>query len=66
MRVICPASWHNHTGTGNDRTYLFFYCLFNLGGSEEKEPGEDQHKEEDASGSQEGQTESSSRDGKTL
>ncbi|KAM6989965.1 DDB1- and CUL4-associated factor 8 [Tautogolabrus adspersus] len=32
------------------------------GSSEEKEPGEDQHKEEDASGSREGQTQSSSRD----
>lgn len=32
------------------------------GGSEEKEPGEDQHNEEDASGSKEGQTQSSSQD----
>ncbi|KAG7229049.1 hypothetical protein INR49_013168 [Caranx melampygus] len=32
------------------------------GGSEEKEPGEDQHNEGDASGSQEGQTQSSSQD----
>ncbi|XP_044074110.1 DDB1- and CUL4-associated factor 8 [Siniperca chuatsi] len=32
------------------------------GGSEEKEPGEDQHKEGDASGSKEGQTQSSSQD----
>ncbi|XP_051232311.1 DDB1- and CUL4-associated factor 8 [Dicentrarchus labrax] len=32
------------------------------GGSEEKEPGEDQHKEEDASESNEGQTQSSSQD----
>ncbi|XP_074545083.1 DDB1- and CUL4-associated factor 8 [Halichoeres trimaculatus] len=32
------------------------------GGSEEKEPGEDQHNEEDASGSKEGQTQPSSQD----
>lgn len=32
------------------------------GGSEDKEPGEDQHKEGDASGSKEGQTQSSSPD----
>lgn len=32
------------------------------GGSEEKEPGEDQHNEEDASGSKEEQTQSSSQD----
>lgn len=35
-----------------------------LGGSEDKEPGEDQNKEEDASGSKDGQTQSSSEDGK--
>ena len=34
-------------------------CVVLLGGSEEKEPGEDQHKEGDASGSKEGQTQSS-------
>lgn len=37
--------------------------LFLLGGSEEKEPAEDQLKEGDASGSKEGQTQSSSQDG---
>uniref|UniRef100_A0AAX7TV40 DDB1 and CUL4 associated factor 8 n=1 Tax=Astatotilapia calliptera TaxID=8154 RepID=A0AAX7TV40_ASTCA len=35
-------------------------CLASIGGSEEKEPGEDRHKEGDASGSKEGQTQSSS------
>lgn len=37
-----------------------------LGGSEEKEPGDDQHKEEDASGSKEGQTQSSPDGNPTL
>ncbi|XP_034469068.1 DDB1- and CUL4-associated factor 8 isoform X2 [Hippoglossus hippoglossus] len=34
----------------------------NVGSSDEKEPGEDQHKEGDASGSNEGETQSSSQD----
>lgn len=42
---------------------LFFFLL---GGSEEKEPGEDQHKEADASGSKEGQTQSSVQDGNPI
>lgn len=41
-------------------------CLASIGGSEEKEPGEDQHKEGDASGSKEGQTQSSSQDGNSY
>lgn len=45
----------------NERT-----CLLSPGGSEEKEPGKDQHKEGDASGSKEGQTQSSSPDGNPI
>uniref|UniRef100_A0A3Q4BYT1 Uncharacterized protein n=1 Tax=Mola mola TaxID=94237 RepID=A0A3Q4BYT1_MOLML len=38
------------------------YCFFSPGGSEEKEPGEDQHKDGGASGSKGEQTQSSSQD----
>lgn len=41
-------------------------CLASIGGSEEKEPGEDRHKEGDASGSKEGQTQSSSLNGNSY
>lgn len=41
-------------------------CLVSPGGSEEKEAGEDQQKEADASGSKEGQTQSSSQDGNPI
>lgn len=41
-------------------------CLVLLGGSEEKEPGEDKSKEGDACGSKDEQTQSSSQDGKAT
>lgn len=41
-------------------------CLVLLGGSEEKEPGEDKPKEGDACGSKDEQTQPSSQDGKAT
>lgn len=41
-------------------------CLCLSGGSEEKKPGEEQHKDGDASGSKDSQTQSSSEDGKVT
>lgn len=58
----------NGKGSVQEVTELFCFfaqtvskneCMFLPGGSEEKEPGEDQHGEGDASGSKEGQTQSS-------